>query len=52
MIEPPFDLDPHVAIRDPDSLPTLMIRAMHPIILAEKRGSMVERFIKGFNIAA
>jgi len=51
--EPPFKLDPHVAIRDPSSLPVLMVRAMHSVVRHDGGGNpSVEGFIKAFNIAA
>lgn len=51
--EPPFKLDPHVAIRTPDRLPLLMVRAMHSVVRSETQSDpSAEVFIKAFNIAA
>lgn len=51
--EPPFKLDPHVAIRTPEVLPVLMARAMHSIVRHESGGNpSAELFIKAFNVAA
>ena len=49
--EPPFGLDPYQAIRDPDSLPALMVRAMHKLI-PKQRGNPEEKLVSAFNIAA
>lgn len=50
--EPPFDLDPHLAIRDPDALPALMVSAMYDVLQRRMQGGMAERYIQAFNIAA
>lgn len=51
--DPPFGLDPHTAVRDPDSLPPLMISAMYDVMERGKvGGTLAERFISAFNIAA
>ena len=50
---PPFDLDPHLAVRDPESLPPLLISCMADILLRRSSGGTEdERFISAFNIAA
>ena len=50
--EPHGDLDPHVAIRAPTSLPKLVIWAMYDLVMRETGGSdpTVDDFIKAFNI--
>lgn len=50
--DPPFDLDPHLAIRDPDALPSLLVSAMYDVLQRRQSGNMEERYIKAFNIAA
>ncbi len=50
---PPFDLDPHLAIRDPKALPAIMISAMYDILQRRQHpGMLVDRFIAAFNVAA
>ncbi len=46
---PPFDLDPHVAIRSPETLPALVINGMYKVF-QKQRGELAERFIAAFNI--
>lgn len=52
--KPPFDLDAHVALRDPESMPVLMRRCMFSVIQQRigKVDPSYEDFITGFNIAA
>jgi len=51
---PPFGLDPHVAIRDPRSLPILLRRGMFRILQQEigKKDPTYDQFVAAFNIAA
>lgn len=46
---PPFDLDPHVAIRAPETLPALVVNGMYKVF-QKQRGELAERFINSFNI--
>lgn len=51
---PPFNLDPHAAIRDPDSLPILLRRGMFNVIRREagQRDPTYDQFVGAFNIIA
>lgn len=46
---PPFDLDPHVAIRSPETLPALVINGMYKRFQTMK-GELADRFINSFNV--
>jgi hypothetical protein len=52
--EPPFDLDPHVAFRDLESLPVLLQRGMYRVIEQKigRADPTYDDFIRAFNIAA
>jgi hypothetical protein len=50
--DPPFDLDPHVAIHSPETLPAMMINGMYSVMQKAKGGTLAERFISAFNITA
>lgn len=52
--KPPFGLDPHVAIRDPNSLPVILRRGMFRIIQQRvgKSDPNYDDFVASFNIAA
>jgi hypothetical protein len=51
--EPPFDLDPHQAIREPETLPVIMARGMFSVIRQKtKNDPTYDDFISGFNISA
>lgn len=51
---PPFDLDPHVAIRDPHSLPILLRRGMFRVLRQEigQKDPTYDQFVSAFNIIA
>jgi len=59
---PPFKLDPHVAVRAPDTLPILMQRGIHDLIergtkgdaknKGKLKGSMHDKFMIAFNYIA
>jgi len=49
---PPFELDPHLAVRDPAQLPILMQRGMHDLIERDKEGSLHDKFMRSFNFIA
>lgn len=49
---PPFNLDPHVAIRAPESLPVLMQRGIYDVIEKEDEGKTEDKFIRAFNYIA
>lgn len=50
--EPPYDLDPHLAVRDPSQLPLLLRRGIHDVVEKEKTGTLHEKIMKGFNCVA
>jgi len=50
---PPFGLDPNIVIRNPDNYPKLLLRGIYDVMLREEeanRGSLMERYRKGFNV--
>ena len=50
---PPFELDPDVIIRNPDKFPRLLLRGIYSVMERERkrgRGSLMERYRKGFNV--
>jgi hypothetical protein len=50
---PPFNLDPHVVIRDPGATPVLLRRGMYRAIRQETQGDPTyDQFIAAFNIIA
>lgn len=51
--KPPFKLDPDVVIRNPDKFPRLLLRGIYSVMERERkagRGSLMERYRKGFNV--
>lgn len=50
--EPPYNLDPHVIVRDPDTVPLLLRRGAYDVIERSKDGSLHEKFMKAFNVVA
>jgi len=50
--EPPYDLDPHAAVRDPSQLPVLLQRGVHDVIEKETQGTLHDKFMRGFNFVA
>ena len=51
---PPFNLDPHVVIRDPNSLPILLRRGIYDVITKQATSGdpTYKEFIAAFNIIA
>lgn len=51
---PPFNLDPHIAIRDPSSLPILLRRGMYDVISTQATSGdpTYDEFVGAFNIIA
>lgn len=50
---PPFGLDAKIVIRNPDNFPRLLLRGIYDVMKREEeagRGSLMERFVKGFNV--
>jgi len=53
--KPPFNLDPDMVIRNPDKFPRLFLRGIYDVMERERkagRGSLMERYRKGFNVIA
>lgn len=51
--QPPFGLDPNMVIKNPDKFPRLLLRGIYDVMKREEeasRGSLMERYRKGFNV--
>lgn len=50
---PPFGLDPVMVLKNPDKFPRLLLRGIYDVMKREEkagRGSLMERYRKGFNV--
>lgn len=49
---PPYNLDPHTLIRDPETTPILLRRGVYDVLQRESKDSLHDRFMKAFNVVA